>query len=230
LEIKKTACASRQWTDDYSLGIEGCYKSVLSDDRCKVKNPFFYAAYADKNCGCSKEITCERETFSHTSLYEAVVAIEYLEIKKTACASRQWTDDYSLGIEGCYKSVLSDDRCKVKNPFFYTYGDKNCGCSKESTCERQTFSHTSLYEARSMISESPSCPTDNDLCLQESPNWGSSCTCSNSIGYCISWAKDMKRCCPDSCGTGRFTESQCLAHSGDGTCTYPNGAQCSGKR
>ena len=36
----------------------------------------------------------------------------------------------------------------------------------------------------------------------------------------------MKRCCPTSCGTGEFTESDCYADNSKGTCTYPNDAQC----
>ena len=36
----------------------------------------------------------------------------------------------------------------------------------------------------------------------------------------------MRRCCPDSCGTGVFLEMHCNAFSGSGTCVYPNQAQC----
>ena len=36
----------------------------------------------------------------------------------------------------------------------------------------------------------------------------------------------MRRCCPDSCNTGTFTEDQCNNFSGSGTCVYPNDAQC----
>ena len=36
----------------------------------------------------------------------------------------------------------------------------------------------------------------------------------------------MRRCCPISCETGLFTEEDCHAFDGKGTCTYPNDAQC----
>ena len=41
------------------------------------------------------------------------------------------------------------------------------------------------------------------------------------------YAKDMKRCCPDSCGTGALSEEECYALGGWGNCIYPNEAQCS---
>ena len=36
----------------------------------------------------------------------------------------------------------------------------------------------------------------------------------------------MRRCCPEACASGVFTEDDCLAFDGKGTCTYPNDAQC----
>ena len=42
----------------------------------------------------------------------------------------------------------------------------------------------------------------------------------------------MRRCCPVSCkkenpeNTLKFTEDDCNKFPGDGTCTYPNKAQC----
>ena len=67
---------------------------------------------------------------------------------------------------------------------------------------------------------------DSDACIQEA--WGSSYKCSTaSKGYCTSYAKDMRRCCPDSCETGPLTEEACNnLKSTSGTCTYPNDAQC----
>ena len=76
--------------------------------------------------------------------------------------------------------------------------------------------------------DSNSCkPRDDDYCLQESEGWGSAYTCSLSTRYCDNYGKDMRRCCPDSCGTGVFTESDCNDFDGGGKCIYPNGAQCS---
>ena len=36
----------------------------------------------------------------------------------------------------------------------------------------------------------------------------------------------MRRCCPDSCNTGNFTEEDCNRFQGLGNCIYPNDAQC----
>lgn len=68
---------------------------------------------------------------------------------------------------------------------------------------------------------------DDDVCLQNSPSWKSSYTCATSTGYCSSWAKDMRRCCPISCNSGHFTHVDCLISNGKGACRYPNDAQCS---
>ena len=69
-------------------------------------------------------------------------------------------------------------------------------------------------------------PKDSDYCLQQSPNWSHGHTCRSTKHYCKTYAKDMRRCCPESCGTGTFTEEDCNAFSGSGTCIYPNQAQC----
>ena len=67
---------------------------------------------------------------------------------------------------------------------------------------------------------------DSDACLKASgKNWAGY-TCSKSTKWCTSWAKDMKRCCPNACGvTGSFSESDCKAVGGKGSCIYPNEAQ-----
>ena len=69
---------------------------------------------------------------------------------------------------------------------------------------------------------------DSDSCLQKSPGWSKSYTCENSRGYCTTWSKDLKRCCPKACkNTEPFTEYECRVTKGKGSCTYPNDAQCS---
>ena len=35
----------------------------------------------------------------------------------------------------------------------------------------------------------------------------------------------MRRCCPESCNTGIFTEEDCNNSIGKGSCDYPNAAQ-----
>lgn len=78
-----------------------------------------------------------------------------------------------------------------------------------------------------MLSDLDTClPKDNDGCLQTSPEWDNSYTCSSSIEYCETYGRDMRRCCPESCGTGAFTAKECNSFVGKGTCKYPNEAQC----
>ena len=67
---------------------------------------------------------------------------------------------------------------------------------------------------------------DDDRCLQTSRGWGSSYKCWTSTKHCLDWAKDMKRCCPVSCNTGAFGNVDCFFSSGNGSCSYPNDAQC----
>ena len=67
---------------------------------------------------------------------------------------------------------------------------------------------------------------DSDACLKASgTNWAKY-KCSSSTKWCTSWAKDMHRCCPESCGvSGSFSESDCKESGGKGSCIYPNEAQ-----
>ena len=42
--------------------------------------------------------------------------------------------------------------------------------------------------------------------------------------YCMNWGKDMRRCCPESCKSGKFTKEDCDIFPGDGTCSFPTSA------
>ena len=64
-------------------------------------------------------------------------------------------------------------------------------------------------------------PTDSDECLANSPNWDAGRDCAYAKSYCTSWAKDARRCCPETCGTGLLTESECNSLDSKGTCIYP---------
>ena len=71
---------------------------------------------------------------------------------------------------------------------------------------------------------------DNDICLQNAEGWGEGKSCSESMGIlgynCYSWAKDTKRCCPNTCNSIQFTEEECNSNDEDGTCTYPHIFTC----
>ena len=69
---------------------------------------------------------------------------------------------------------------------------------------------------------------DSDKCLKQSPNgeWRN-WNCIQAKGYCNSWAKDVRRCCPITCeNTAPFDNIQCEASNSKGVCMYPNDAQC----
>merc|ERR1719453_1596871 len=78
-------------------------------------------------------------------------------------------------------------------------------------------------------------PQDSDSCIADAwSDWGNFTCYESSIdtswetyddvesGWCTSWSQDMQRCCPESCGTGSLTETECNALDGSGTCVYPN--------
>lgn len=69
-------------------------------------------------------------------------------------------------------------------------------------------------------------PRDSDQCLADTPNWGSTKDCADAKKYCDSWAKDARRCCPETCGSGLLCESQCKALESKGQCIYPAENQC----
>ena len=85
----------------------------------------------------------------------------------------------------------------------------------------------------SSISHLASVLRDSDECLSSTPNWGPNDKCEGSESMCEdkpgSWAKDVRRCCPELCGTGILTKDMCEALVSRGTCTYPNAAQGSGE-
>ena len=69
-------------------------------------------------------------------------------------------------------------------------------------------------------------PRDDDECLANTPSWGPTKDCAYAKKYCASWAKDARRCCPETCGSGLLTETQCKALDSKGECIYPAKNQC----
>ena len=62
---------------------------------------------------------------------------------------------------------------------------------------------------------------DSDMCLQYSKGWDRKDTCANSKPKCDKAAKDMKRCCPETCNSKNFTKEVCEKSGGTGECKYP---------
>jgi len=123
-----------------------------------------------------------------------------------------------------YWGAMGSKSCNGYNVLRYA-GDctHHSDCQEGRICPTADFSQLVIGKCK----KEPCKPKNNDACLQSSPDWSASWTCANTpTKYCTSWAKDMRRCCPESCDTGKFTEEDCNKFSGDGTCTYPNKAQC----
>ena len=60
---------------------------------------------------------------------------------------------------------------------------------------------------------------------------GNKCTDTRTVEKCTqnggsALKRDARRCCPETCGTGELTETECNNLGGGGSCTYPNLAQC----
>ena len=74
-------------------------------------------------------------------------------------------------------------------------------------------------------------PKDCDACLHDTGQLWLGFTCRSAIERydCNSWGKDLRRCCPVSCKTGSFSRDSCDAFDRNGTCNYPNDAQCDTK-
>ena len=61
---------------------------------------------------------------------------------------------------------------------------------------------------------------DSDFCLKQSPGREQH-DCKRSKRDCEDLAKDVKRCCPKTCGSLNFTEDDCKQNKKQGSCTYP---------
>ena len=74
-------------------------------------------------------------------------------------------------------------------------------------------------------------PKDSDVCLGASGADWSNTKCSTpniqNGEWCLTFGKNVRRCCPETCRTGTFTEADCNSFPGNGDCIYPNDAQCS---
>jgi len=72
-------------------------------------------------------------------------------------------------------------------------------------------------------------PKDSDTCIKEAWkawDWSKGCEESHKYNpkYCRTWGKDMRRCCPETCKSGKFTKEDCDMFPFDGTCSFPTSA------
>ena len=79
---------------------------------------------------------------------------------------------------------------------------------------------------------------DSDECLAKTPGWGDMTyswgeferDCKYAKKHCDTWAKDARRCCPETCNEGlALTKDQCKALNSKGTCIYPLENQCTNR-
>jgi len=180
---------------------------------CNGRHKSLFEKGCQKTCGfCKVQDSTGFKKISQKHCFDSKYGSYPTEsAAKTACAA-------DSNCKGVY-----DISCDNKNPFHLcplsaTYAPSQSSCILEKTTLGNEFGCQ---------------PKDSNTCLQTSPDWiggwewWKTHTCSNSIDHCTDWAKDMRRCCPESCGTGTFTEHDCRMTPGEGDCLYPNEAQCS---
>ena len=170
------------------------------------------------------------------------------QIKADDCCINLTKREFLIQVDDCteYRSWvrecnlladLDDDKIPSLPYFTCDAGQTMCTIVPESDfkwpeAKRQIpLLHDALFNAMNAdLSTDCGSPTDDDGCLQDSLGWNAFFddeipSCANATGHCDSWEKDLKRCCPVSCGTGALTKANCDALGGRGICTYPNDAQ-----
>merc|ERR1712062_453198 len=138
-----------------------------------------------------------------------------------------------LAVNGRCGPKFEDRVCSTLYKSYGLYCNEDNGWCGETPAHRDAQASTK-YDESSIPEDCITCEIkDDDQCLQDSPEWGAEYTCAGAIEsdptWCETWSKDMRRCCPVSCGTGALTKADCDELNANGACTYPNHAQCSDK-
>jgi len=124
-----------------------------------------------------------------------------------------------------FKASTSFKYDKSRDPYGCLIADGEVYCNSLQKCIQPWITR---------CSEIPKCQIhDSDVCLRKSSawdssthDWQSSWTCATARNYCNSWAKDLMRCCPLTCGLSKpISEEECNALQASGTCNYPNEAE-----
>merc|ERR1719373_1529982 len=164
----------------------------------------------------------------------ATPPVSYTTHYKKQCPSNNWVKSGSYTFAEALQICTADPKCVAFN-----FGAKP-DPEDESThgIEASTYFH---HNCRSTAYESwhdnlyvkdpkPSsdCQVqDNDACISQVWN---GYTCASVAQYCDSQAKDMYRCCPETCVAGELNEADCnalsqYANNPRGNCDYANNPQ-----
>ena len=150
-----------------------------------------------------------------------------------------------------YKEPFTESVCQnvdqsKKGECAYPFVAKTNECYNNSRIGNSSLKHKDMAISRSVFRYKISFPQnvkiiflgwtfcslakkDSDMCLQDTEKWGEvvngkfKYTCAKSSQLCDSWAKDMRRCCPETClNSEKFTEKVCNdVQEKNGTCMYP---------
>jgi len=157
--------------------------------------------------------------------------VTYITHVKKQCPSNNWVKTGRYTFAEALQICTADPKCVAFN-----FGAKP-DPEDESThgIEASTYFHhncrSTAYESwhdnlyvKDPIPSTGCQPQDNDVCIQKV--WGTSYTCASAAQWCDSYAKDMYRCCPQSCEAGELNEDECNAlPRARGNCDYTDNPQ-----
>jgi len=177
--------------------------------------------------------TTSNPTFAPSKSPIPTPQVTYTTHYKKQCPSNNWVKQGRYTFGEALQICTEDPKCVAFN--FGAKPDPN----DESThgIEASTYFHhncrSTAYESwhDNLYVKDPMPSTgcqvqDNDACIQN--EWGNSYTCASAAQWCDSYAKDMYRCCPETCEAGELNEDECNALSqvrARGNCDYANNPQ-----
>merc|ERR1719213_463035 len=155
--------------------------------------------------------------------------VTYITHYKKQCPSNNWVKSGRYTFGEALQICTEDPKCVAFN--FGAKPDPNdesihgieASAYFHHNCRSTAYEnwHDNLY-VKDPIPSTDCQVQDNDACIQKV--WDGY-TCASAAQYCDSHAKDMYRCCPETCEAGELTEDECNALSGRGNCDYANNPQ-----
>jgi len=179
--------------------------------------------------------TTSNPTFAPSKSPIITPQVTYTTHHKKQCPSNNWYKEGRYTFAEALQICTADPKCVAFNFVAkpdpadesthgieaYTYFHHNC---RSTAYEYWPWN---LYVKDPTGVPSTGCQVqDNDACIQQ--EWGNSHTCASLAQYCDSYAKNMYRCCPETCEAGELTEDDCNALSNvraRGNCDYANNPQ-----
>merc|ERR550534_2978497 len=165
----------------------------------------------------------------------ATPPVTYITHYKKQCPSNNWFKSGRYTFGEALQICSADPKCVAFNFGAKPDPDDESTYGIEAStyfhhnCRSTAYEswHDNLYVKDPVPGASAGCQ-DNDVYIQNA--WGSSYTCASAAQWCDGYAKDMYRCCPETCEAGVFTKDDCDAVPRGGTCDYANNPQiCTGE-